>query len=216
MGLLQSLIRVFLPEEGKFYDYIEHAAAAADEAARLFGELARIDGRDARLVLVERIREAEHMGDKAKKEMADALDATFVTPIDREDLFHLVGSLESVSDFISATSNHLTVHQMDSLPDGTRELSDVLGKATHALVEAVALLRQPDRYDKARALCQSVHYLEHEGDVIFRLRLGDLFAKEKDAIQLIKHKEFLEGLEDSIDRCAGAATVIEAVCIKHA
>ncbi len=216
MSFLQGLIRVFLPNEVNFFRYIEDAAAAADQAARLFRELAHIEGRDARLVLVERIREAEHMGDKAKKEMADALDATFVTPIDREDLFHLVGSLESVSDFISATSNHLTVHQMDSLPDGTRELAAVLCKATQSLAEAAGMLRTPEHYDRARALCQSVHYLEHEGDVIFRLRLGDLFANQKDAIQLIKHKEFLEGLEDSIDRCAGAATVIEATCIKHA
>jgi len=162
-----------------------------------------------------RHREADHDGDKAKKDMADALDATFVTPIDREDLFHLVGVLENISDFISATANHLTVHQMDSLPEGTKELSAILLKATTQCREAAALLQAGENGNRVRALTQSVHYLEHEGDVIFRLRLGDLFAREKDAIQLIKHKEFLEGLEDSIDRCASAATVMEAIVIKY-
>lgn len=215
MGWLQNSIRWFLPQEHHFWDYIDDAASAADNAARLFGELARADGRDARLVLVERIREAEHDGDRAKKGMADALDSTFVTPIDREDLFTLVGTLENVSDFISATANHLLVHQMDSLPDGTRELSDVLIKATAQFCEAAKHLRETNSADKIRALCQSIHYLEHEADVIFRLRLGDLFAHEKDAIQLIKHKEFLEGLEDAVDRCASVATVIEAIVIKN-
>ncbi len=215
MNALQRMIKMLLPQENHFFEYVNDAAVAAEEAAKLFVQLAAADGRDSRLVLVERIREAEHDGDKAKKDMADALDATFVTPIDREDLFHLVGALENISDFISATANHLTVHQMDSLPEGTKELSAILYKATTQCREAGALLQAGDASDKVRALAQSVHYLEHEGDVIFRLRLGDLFAREKDAIQLIKHKEFLEGLEDSIDRCASAATVMEAIVIKY-
>ncbi|MFZ5478724.1 MAG: DUF47 domain-containing protein [Myxococcota bacterium] len=215
MSWLQRFVRLVLPEEDRFFDYVESAAAAGDEAARLFSELARAEGRDAQLVLVERIREAEHAGDRAKKDMADALDTTFVTPIDREDLFHLTAAFESVSDFISATANHLTVHQMDTLPEGTRELADVLVKATKEAREAAGMLRSADAYDRIRALCRSIHYLEHEADVVFRLRLGDLFAHERDAIQLIKHKEFLEGLEDAIDRCASVATVLEAICIKH-
>jgi len=215
MNALQRVIRMLLPQEGRFFEYVNQAAEAAEEAAKLFVDLSNAEGRDARLVLVERVREAEHDGDKAKKNMADALDATFVTPIDREDLFHLVGVLENISDFISATANHLTVHQMDSLPEGTKELSAILLKATTQCREAAALLQAGENGNRVRALTQSVHYLEHEGDVIFRLRLGDLFAREKDAIQLIKHKEFLEGLEDSIDRCASAATVMEAIVIKY-
>lgn len=215
MNWLQQAIRFFLPQEEHFFDYVDDAAKAAKDAAHLFAELAQAEGRDSRLVFVERIREAEHAGDKAKKDMADALDTTFVTPIDREDLFHLTGALENVSDFISATANHLTVHQMDTLPDGTKELAGVLVKATTEFTEAAGLLRSHTNYDKIRALCRSVHYLEHEGDVIFRLRLGDLFARERDAITLIKHKEFLEGLEDAIDRCATVATALEAIVIKN-
>jgi hypothetical protein len=215
MGWLQQAIRWFLPQEGRFFDYVADAAKAANEAAQLFVELTRAEGRDARVVLVERIREAEHAGDKAMKDMADQLDTTFVTPIDREDLYHLTGSLENVSDFISATANHLTVHQMDSLPEGSRELADILYKATGQFDEAVNALRQGNSADRIRALCRSIHYLEHEADVVFRLRLGDLFAREKDAITLIKHKEFLEGLENAVDRCASVATVIEAIVIKN-
>ena len=215
MNGLQQLIRFFLPQEMHFYDYLDGVSKAADDAAKGFVELTRAQGRDQQLVLVERIREAEHAGDKAKKEMSDALDRTFVTPIDREDLYHLCSSLESVSDFISATANHLTVHQMDTLPDGSKEMADILHRCTAQFTEAVALLRKPSNFDTIRAAVQSLHYMEHEADVIFRLRLGDLFAKEKDAITLIKHKEFLEGVEDAIDSCATVGNVLEAVIIKN-
>jgi len=215
MSWIQSAIRWLLPEEGGFFDYLNAAADSAVEAARLFSELTSARGRDAQLVLVERIREAEHAGDKAKKDMADALNRTFVTPLDREDLYHLVSAIENVSDFITATANHLTVHQMDSLPEGTAELSAILVKATTQFREAVALLRTNKDSERIRAVAQSLHYLEHEADVIFRLRLGDLFANQKDAITLIKHKEFLEGLEDAVDRCASVGTSLEAILIKN-
>lgn len=216
MGALQRLIKFFLPEEGRFYDYLDAAAVAAEEAATHFQALTRAEGRDAQLVLVERIREAEHAGDRAKKDMSDALDRTFVTPIDREDLYHLVSALEIVSDFISATANHLTVHQMDALPDGSKELGEILVKATAQCREGTALLRDPRGFDKVRAAATSLGYLEREADVIFRLRLGDLFTNERDAIRLIKHKEFLEGLEDAVDRCASVGSVLETILIKNA
>ncbi len=215
MSWIQNAIRWFLPEEGRFFDYLDAAARSAVEAAELFGQLAQARGHEGQIVLVERIREAEHAGDKAKKEMADALNRTFVTPLDREDLYHLTGAIENVSDFISATANHLTVHRMDSLPAGTQEMATILIKATQQFSEGITLLRNNKEPERIRAIVQSLHYLEHEADVIFRLRLGDLFANEKDAITLIKHKEFLEGLEDAVDRCASVGTSLEAILIKN-
>ena len=215
MKRLQALIQWFLPQELRFFDYVAAASLAAADAANLMVQLSRAEGRDAQLSLVERIRDAEHAGDAAMKAMMDALDQTFVTPIDREDLYHLTSAVESVSDFISATSNHLTVHQMDTLPDGTRELADILQKATGQFSEAIGYLKDRQGFDKIRAACRSLQHLEHEADVVFRGRLGDLFAHEKDAIKLIKHKEFLEGLEDAVDQCAKVGNVLEAIVIKN-
>lgn len=215
MSWLQQAIRWFLPQEIRFWDYVADAGAAAHKSAVLFAELTVTPGRDGRVLLVERIRDAEHEGDRAMKDMSDQLDTTFVTPIDREDLYHLTGALENVSDFISATANQLTVHQMDTLPEGSKELADILVKATSQFAEAVAGLKDGAKGEQVKALCRSIHYLEHEADVVFRLRLGDLFAHEKDAITLIKHKEFLEGLENAVDRCASVATVMEAIVIKN-
>lgn len=215
MSALQNLIRWFLPSEEHFFEYINESADAAHQSALLFAELSQAVGRDAQLVLVERIREAEHAADRSFKKMCDALDSTFVTPIDREDLYHLSSATEDVSDFISATANQLTVHQMDVLPEGSKELAHLLVKAVAEFKGAVAQLGSGKGNEQIRAACRSIGYIEHEADVIFRLRLGDLFAREKDAIQLIKHKEFLEGLENAVDRCNIVANVLEAIVIKN-
>lgn len=215
MGWLQQAIRLFLPEEDRFFDYMLDAAIAADHAALHFLELTEASGRAAQLVLVERIRDDEHDGDKAFRVMTDALDRTFVTPVDREDLYHATSAIEDVSDFISSTANHLTVHHMETLPDGTRELAEVLKKSTALFKEGVSLLRTRKNDERIRACCRELRTLEHEADVIFRTHLGDLFNNEKDAIKLIKHKEFLEGLEESVDRCCDVGNSLEAMLIKN-
>jgi predicted phosphate transport protein (TIGR00153 family) len=212
---LQQAIRWFLPEEGRFFDLVDQAADASHRCAELLVELLATSNREKRQVLVERIRDAEHDGDKAMKDMADALDKTFVTPIDREDLYTLTNKIESVSDVISATATYISVHQMDSIPEGSRELGDLIVKCTTQFRDAARLLKDHRQADKIRAACRSLHYLEHEADVIFRMRLGDLFALERDAIQLIKHKEFLEGLENTVDACATVGTSMEAILIKN-
>ncbi len=215
MQLLQQAIHWFLPKELHFFDYTDRAADAAHLAGQLVVELTRAQGRDAQLQLVEKLRDCEHEGDEAMRQMAEALDQTFVTPIDREDLYLLTSAVESISDFVSSTANHLTIHDLQGLPAGSRELADLVAKATAEIRDAIRLLRSHRSDPRIRAAVRSVHYLEHEADVIFRVRLGDLFAHEKDAIELIKKKEFIEGLEDAVDRCQVAARVLENIAIKH-
>jgi predicted phosphate transport protein (TIGR00153 family) len=214
MSALQSLIRWFIPDESRFYDYVVSVAEASERCAQAFYEMAKADTAAQRLELLGPITEAEREGDKALRTIAQALDATFVTPIDREDLYHLASSLEVVSDFISSTANHLTVHHMEQLPAGTVELAKILLEATTRCTEACRGLRQGDSA-LIREACRDIERLEHDADVTFRDHLARLFTDETNAIQLIKDKEFLEGLEDAVDRCADVATVLEAVLIKN-
>ena len=215
MSWIQNAVRWFLPEEGQFFELIAAAGDAAHNGAELLQELTSVQGEAPRIVLIERIRDAEHEGDRALQSMADALDRTFVTPLDREDLWALTAALEGVSDLVNSTANHLTVHRMGDMPAGTSEIAAVLVKATSILREAGHLVSDRTAADRIRQMCRDVHYLEHESDVIYRTRVGDLFAHEKDAIQLIKHKEFLEGLENAVDRCSNAARVLEGIVLKH-
>lgn len=215
MALLQQLIHWFLPAELHFFDYTDEAAEAASQAAQLLAALTRAEGREAQLKKVDEIRDCEHAGDEALRRMTEALHQTFVTPIDREDLYLLTSSLEDISDYVSATANHLTTHDLQQLPSGSQELADLVAKATVEIREAVRLLRKDRSSPRVREAVRTVGYIEHEADVIFRLRLGDLFAHETDAIRLIKVKEFLEGLENAVDRCHSAAKVLETIAIKH-
>src|SRR5688572_32464337 len=73
LSVLQNMIRWFLPQEDRFFDYLDGAVVAADAGALLFRDLAAARDRDAQLALVDRIQDAEHDGDQAMRDMADAL-----------------------------------------------------------------------------------------------------------------------------------------------
>jgi uncharacterized protein Yka (UPF0111/DUF47 family) len=60
-----------------------------------------------------------------------------------------------------------------------------------------------------------VNEYENQADDIFDQAVADLFAKEKNAIQIIKLKEILVGLETATDKCEDAANVLEGILIKH-
>lgn len=215
MRWMTTLLDWLIPADTSFFDHVEAAAQAAVQAAGLLDTLLHCEDRDAQSSLLEAIHEAEHAGDRALKNLMDNLHRTFVTPIDREDLYHLTAAIEDVSDLISSTARHLATHQITRIPEGSHELAQVLLTATHEFNTAVGLLRSLDGKDRIRAHCQALHHLEHEADVIFRLRLGDLFGREKNAVVLIQHKEFLEGLENAVDQCAIVAGVLEAIVLRN-
>jgi uncharacterized protein Yka (UPF0111/DUF47 family) len=63
--------------------------------------------------------------------------------------------------------------------------------------------------------CVEAKQLEEEGDAIYHEALGQLFAKEQDAIELIKWKEIYDNLETTLDQAEDVANVVESITIKH-
>ena len=69
---------------------------------------------------------------------------------------------------------------------------------------------------RIRNQCDHLERLENEGDRIYRTQLAAMFRTETDAIRLIKHKEFLEGLEDTLDTCDDVGGALRTIVIKNA
>lgn len=169
-----------------------------------------------REALVVKIGDEEHAADRLIHEVYEALNRTFVTPIDRSDIYALSSKLEDIVDAVHATALQIVIHAMEDVPAGGCELAVHVHKACGELLAAVRLLRGMKDLGEIRVRCKEVYRLEHDGDQIFRTKVGEMFKRETDAIHLLKHKEFLEGLERTLDVCDHAASVLEAVVIKNA
>ena len=106
-------------------------------------------------------------------------------------------------------------------PLGTPQFSDdelaaLINETPEQIDAAVRLLRNLKQHEAIRDHCKRLQQFEHDGDQIFRAKIGEMFRTEKDAVHLLKHKEFLEGLENTLDACDDVANALEALVIKNA
>jgi hypothetical protein len=194
---LDRAVKWLLPREDHFFDLLERGAACVRESAVLL--VTCCDGTlpDRRGPVIDRIRDVEHEADRA-------------------DIYALATALERITDDIFATVLQIAVHAMDDLPEGSRELSSLIRQACEAIQSAVEKLRNLKAQDEIRECCKLLNRLESDGDRVFRDRLGAMFEAETDAIRLLKHKEFLEGLEQTLDACDDVGNALETIVIKNA
>jgi uncharacterized protein Yka (UPF0111/DUF47 family) len=106
-----------LPREEKFFDQFEQQAGHILSASRVLEELT-LDYPEAK-VKAERIKDIEHAGDTLTHEIVRRLNTTFVTPIDREDIYALASRLDVVLDLVDEVADRFLVYKIDSPTDGS-------------------------------------------------------------------------------------------------
>ena len=142
------------------------------------------------------------------------LNQTFITPLDREDIYRLASSLDDVLDFVYAAGVRLVMYKISSAPPAASQLAEIIVKQTGQLMNAVTRLEK--KHGRVLEHCVEINRLENEADQIARVAIAALFEKEKDPIALIKLKELYEVLETATDKAEDAANVLEAVVLKSA
>jgi uncharacterized protein Yka (UPF0111/DUF47 family) len=213
---IDRAVKWLLPREKHFFDLLERGADCAKRCSDLLVACCQESTHAAREDLVRQLHDVEHEADQNIAEVYEALNRTFVTPLDRSDIFALASALEGITDDIFSTALQFVVHAMDDLPAGSCELAALIQQACQAIQEAVGHLRGLKRPDLIRDRCRLLNRLESDGDRVFRTQMGIMFRNETDAIRLLKHKEFLEGLEQTLDACDDVGNALETILIKNA
>ncbi len=200
----------FLPRDGQFFDLYNQMADEIRAAAKLLEEMlagAGPDGRKADL-----IRDAEHRCDTLTHDAIQRLHRTFVTPFDREDLYALATSLDTVMDAIDHVATLLRLYGIQTIRPGARELAHIVSLSAESLHSALVALasRKP-----VQPHAVEVNRLENEADREYQEAIRTLFETETDPIVIMKWKELYDVLEQVTDACEDVANVIEGVVVKH-
>src|SRR6266705_7139818 len=201
-----------LPREEEFFDLFVEVATRNKVAAEHLRELFDAPP-DRRIARVEAIKRLEHEADQVTHEVVNRLDRTFITPLDREDIHQLASDLDDVMDAMDGTARRTQIFRLGVAPQGVLRLIEVLQRMMGVLAEAVSRLKKGDDVMKYAIEAKQ---LEEEGDSIYHEALGQLFEKERDAIELIKWKEIYDTLEGTLDQAEDVANVVESITIKHA
>jgi len=204
----------FIPREQKFFDLFEESARNLVRAAQLLAQLLE-DWEDVE----ERARqmtELEHHGDNITHRIIAQLHATFVTPIDREDIAQLAERMDDVMDFMEGAAVALVLYKVSQPTERAKELADILIKVTSEVSKAIPRLRHRKQLDQIPGHCIEINRLENEADAVLRSALGELFDHQVDIAEVIKWREIYEHMENATDRCEDIANVLEGVMIKRA
>src|SRR5207247_8611368 len=117
----------------------ETATASLSEGARRLARLLT-DFHDPESAHAE-IRQREHEGDEITHQIIRALNTTFVTPFDREDIHRLASNVDDILDAIEAVSDLLVLHRIEHVLPEMRQLAEVLSRSADQVQQAMAELR---------------------------------------------------------------------------
>ena len=211
---LDRLIQILLPHDEKFYVYFEESAQNLVNAARLFPNLCN-GSFDDRARIVKTMQEYEHLGDAVTHKIYAELNATFVTPFDREDIHLLASALDDVMDMIDGSASRFVLYKIQECPRSIKDLMDILEKSVIELQRGVSLLRDFRKAAELQKVLEKINEYENEADSVFEQAIAQLFEFEKDPVRIIKLKEIYVGVETATDKCEDAANVMESLLIKH-
>lgn len=179
--------------------------------------------------LAARVRELEHDADRVKDRNMDLLNKAFSTPMDREDLYRAISTIDHVINYAKTT-----VREMELLgvaPDAfTVEMSVFLRDGTEALRDGYQVLAKTPA--AAEGYAQAARKAERNTEKAYRRALVELFDVEADAARLdahdghtgpgalvvvmdvFKRREVYRHLSDAADRLARAGDVLRDIVVK--
>lgn len=201
-----------IPKEEKFFVMFKDMTRNIIEGAQLLKDM--LDNFDDPAGSQRKIKDVEHKGDSITHEIIKKLNKSFVTPLDREDIYALSSALDDILDLIDASAQRVVMYNVEKPTPEAKELAFIILKSCQTLQKGVAQLG--GKLESVTEYCVEVNALENEADRVCREAISRLFDEEKDPIQLIKWKEIYETLERATDKCEDAANILESVVVKNA
>src|SRR5882757_3442438 len=150
-----------LPRDPGFFDLFIEGGQNTLHAARLLDSMMGAWPDD--IGLSREIFKAEQEGDRITHDIIQRLNSTFVTPIDREDIYGLATQMDDVVDYIEEVADFMGLYRIEAPMDQAQALAEILVKSCEQLFGLLQHLRGFKDLDHYWI---EVHRLENDGDRI--------------------------------------------------
>lgn len=199
-----------LPRDRTFFDLFNEAGQntlrASEKLNAMMASWPDDNGLGREILIIEQ------EGDRITHDIIRRLNSTFVTPIDREDIYGLATKLDDVVDYIEEAADFLGLYQIEAPMEQALELTKILVDCCKQLslgLENLPSFRDLDQY------WIEIHRLENDGDRVSRDAVASLFSNGIDPMVVIRWKDMFAVLEKAIDATENAAHILEGIVIKN-
>ena len=201
------------PREKKFSSLFKGLADDVVAISALFKEFAE-NYKDFE-TYKSKAAEIERHADAITFEAINLLNTSFITPFDREDIHLLVHELDDIVDHLENQFRNIYLYNLTRAPASMPKFASLMYEASLDIKKLVEKYLDPPMYTpEVTALKKHLHSLENQADDVFAEAIHSLFAKGLDAIETIKRKDLLEGMENVMDKYLDLTNTIENVIVK--
>ena len=201
-------------KENEFYLLLEEFAGKIVKAGEAFYDL--VSNYEDIENKVADVKTLETECDMQAHKILTALNASFITPFDREDIYSITKEMDDIVDSIEEVANRFIVFDVNKLKPESFAMATYIMQAIRELEVMFKHMPEAQKNSIVREQIIEVNRIENDGDVLYRDALKKLFREEKDPIELIKWKHLYEQLETSLDSCENVANIVEGVIMKYA
>jgi predicted phosphate transport protein (TIGR00153 family) len=156
----------------------------------------------------------EKEADEVRRILIDELLRTFITPIDREDIFALSRAIDDVIDYAYSTVDEMEILNV-SPTTYMHRIASLLRDAAFEI--QVGVLQLEDHPRVASEHAQRAKALENRVENVYREAVADLFSGPQDVehiVEMLKMREVYRHLSNAADRGDEAANVIADIVVK--
>lgn len=207
----------FLPRDERFFDYFQEAARNAAEAAAALVEL--FEHFESVEQKVRHLRQIERQGDEITHQIFNALNRTFVTPIDREDIRALASAIDDFVDAIEEVAKRIWIYRVPAPTPIAISMAHIVDQQARLLVEAVPLVERAKDSEQLKRQIVIINRLENEADDLLDGALAGVFDGAADIPALVgalRWSELYQGLEEAADQAEDVANTLEGIMLKNA
>lgn len=198
------------PDAGPFHDLFSQIGLNVARAGDLLLEaLERFPANDEASA---GLRACEKDGDRMTAELHRLLDATLLTPFDREDAFDLATALDDVVDHLDEAADLVLLYGVRDVPAEALEQARIAARATAALSAATSALRG---FGDVMPHLEAIRTAEREADSAHRAALARLFAGDLDPLIVVRWKDIHGEMEEAANACRRAGLLLETVYLKN-
>jgi uncharacterized protein Yka (UPF0111/DUF47 family) len=210
-----NLLDLLLPREVKFFTYINKLSDILHQGCVHFRDLIKIidklSDQEIRTRLAT-IKDFEQQGDKIERTVFDELNATFITPLDREDIHSIVMNIDKALDILNNISRKIEIYNIRTVPANVGKFTDIIVTIAHQLCILVTHLSTKG---DIMELTRQIHQLENDADSLFHASIAELFNNKTDPTEIIKFKDIYEHLEFIVDSVDYVSKLIRGIKMKQ-
>lgn len=162
----------------------------------------------------DRVRRIEKEADEVRRILVDELNRTFVTPLDREDIFTLSRTIDDILDYAYSTVDEMEI--LDVKPNSyLQRMATLMRDAAEEI--RLAVLRLKDHPNVANDHAVRAKALENRMEGVYREAIAALFQAPHDVehiVDMLKLREIYRHMSNAADRGDEAANVISDAVVK--